>query len=521
MLVLSHSYYVVEHSCGVREDSTSLPCTHINKVTTTQSLFTHYTGRTTRSFSEQSTHQIYANPQQTAIMSGSGPATEGLADIDHVTFANLAQHGRYRAVCPEWRKEHVSSLGMMPLTNTVHPALQQRQGYTHGHMLEALNDDTLQARRFATRILEANSMLPFWWTVFFSQPNCRGDLEGRRAKASEIPMFDFHHQFIPEETARAVEALVRVRDEVAVTSLSDPDPYDRLTSDQIVKTKAALLELASCVLYKTGTYSEDVRCLTLWWLRTPCSLPGAPSIIAISMDELSAHSAAMRGDRISQAWATISLGIKLAKQLAHAAFAASHSGADLNWSNQYTYAADEAPGPEIRMLEACLFGGVLRKELDEFQDSQKSHYTIDGAEGSPGLWIAYSDWPSADLIAMCGTLAKDGYQYEGPVFHREWHVPFSWLLTVVTDDFWDEVREEGILAMRPRQEIGYVMSRDGERKYGPHHAEELRGGIVPSGFSLVPRSYLMVRNDLHHEACGLVLFGGFDAARIPFMNGNH
>lgn len=429
----------------------------------------------------------------------SAPADKDYADVDQVTFASVAQHTGFRAVCPDWRKEHISSLGMMPLTNTIHPALQQRPDPS----LEALDDETLPARRFATRILEANCMLPFWWTLFFSSgaSGYSRALEAPRTRALEIPMFDFNATLTAEEETRATEAVKRARETGTGAFLSEPEPYESLTADQIEKTKAALVDLASCVVYASGPYRREMRCSTLWHRRTPCSLPGSPSLIRISLNELSAYSTAMRGDRICQAWATISLGIKFAQQLAHAAVAASRSGAELDWSNQYSYHADnEAPGPEIRMLEACLFGGVLRKERDEAQDPPKSHYTIDGEEGSPGLWFAYSDWPSADLIAGVGSLAMDEdatwEQEHGPIYHREWHVPFSWLLAAVTDMFWDDVRNIGSLNMRPRQEIGYAMSRDGERKYGPHHAEELRSEIVPSGFSSVPRSYLMVRNDL-------------------------
>lgn len=451
----------------------------------------------------------------------SAPATEGLADVDQATFANIAEHGQFRAVCPDWRNENVSSLGLTSLTNPVHPVLQLQSG--------RFAEETLPARRLATRILEADCMLPFWWTVLFSPANdSTGDLEARRARASEVPIFDFGYKPTPEETERFAYALERVEEEESRVRFYDPEPYDTMTSDQIEKTKAALRDLASCVVYRYGAsiqhLTQGMDCVTMWFLRTPCSLPGAPSMILISPEELSAYCTAMRGDPVCQAWATISLGIKFAQQIAHAAVGAGHPGADLNWTNQYRYYADEIPGSEIRMLEACLFGGVLRKELDEAHDPPKSHYTIDGEEGSPGLWFAYSDWPSADVIAGCGTISwyddEREQQEEGPFFHREWHVPFSWLLTVVTDKFWDEVREKGILAMRPRQEIGYVMSRDGQRKYGPHHAEELRGQIAPSGYSHVPRSYLMVSNELYQEACGLVLFGGFNAVRAPIMNAN-
>lgn len=479
----------------------------------------------------------------------SAKPNEGLADVDHVTFANMALHGRYRATCPDWRREIVNTFGAPFLSNTLHPALQLRSGVSTPPFNDA---ETLLARRFASRILEADCMLAFWHKLLFERVGQAS--EAKQASALQIPIFDFDQELSPEDLRRATEAVDRVREDGAARearSQEGPDfDFDEvwteemfaeyaefyaqaresttlnifgrlraLTSDEIERTKAALLDLASCVIYSSGSYAKDMACETLWYRKTPagCFLPGAPSVIQISLDELSAHYAAMQGDLISQAWASISLGFKFVQQLAHAALAAAYPGAALSWHNRYNFSITALPGADCRMLEGCVFGGLLRKERDEAQDALKSHYTINGAEGEPGIWFASSDFPSADVSTMCGDVEDEE---EAPFFHREWRVPYSWLIFALTDHYWDGVGSSGKM-LWPRREMGYVMARDHKRKYGPYHANQLPAGIVPSGFSFLPRSYLIVKNDLYHDAVGAILYGGFTAGNRPQRNVGH
>lgn len=455
----------------------------------------------------------------------SGPEVPGMVDVDLMTFKEMAQGRWFHPSCPDWRQEHLNSSDFTLLTNPVHPVFQQR---TAGTFTRFDDQETLPARRFASRILEADCMIPFWWSLFFGSAyndlflDPDPALEARQARASEVPIFDFGGVSDVDEAIRAIEAVNRVRQEDVVIRLYDPDPGP-LAADQVERTKAALLELASCVFYNAVPYPKQMACITAWNQRTPNSLPGAPSVIHVGGGALSQYSDLLKGDVVSQAWATITLGFKFVQQVAHAALAAGRSGAELNWSNQYDFRGRDAPGARIRMLESRSFGGALREDGDEPNGAQKSHYTIDNEERVPGLWYVYSDFPSAQLEEMCGPLiwGEDDRpeDQKGLCYYREWKLPFSWLLKVVSDDFWDEARGKGKMALRPPKKVGYVMCRDDERKSGPFHAAELRALIVPAGYSMVPRSYLMVSNELYHEACGAVLFGGFRVADIMPDNG--
>jgi hypothetical protein len=63
-------------------------------------------------------------------------------------------------------------------------------------------------------------------------------------------------------------------------------------------------------------------------------------------------------------------------------------------------------------------------------------------------------------------------------------------------------------------EAGYVMCRDAERKYGPLHGKQIRGGVVPDGYSMLPRSYVMARDDLVHDGRRAIMFGDFGIERM-------
>lgn len=175
------------------------------------------------------------------------------------------------------------------------------------------------------------------------------------------------------------------------------------------------------------------------------------------------------------------------------------------------------------MLESCTFGGVLRLEREQEQIA-KSHYTINGKDGVPGVWFAYSDYPGRDIWAMTGnTDSNDNGQlhqkHRGPFYHREWQVSFSWLLKLLTDSFWDDdVPKDGQKALTPPMDVGYVMRRDAERKYGPLHSGEIRPGVVPDGYGMLPRSYVMVKNCLFSEGRGAMMFPDFGLGRMALFS---
>ena len=220
-----------------------------------------------------------------------------------------------------------------------------------------------------------------------------------------------------------------------------------------------------------------------------------------------------------QIWASISLGFTLLRLLSHAAFGAARSGAEVNWNPSYRFDADPYVGAEIRMLEACTFGGVLRRE-QEHESVAKSHYILNGEKGVRGLWFAFSDFPGGHITALYGDLESDEDEQArqvdfGPYYHREWQVSFSWLVSLMTNEFWDEdVPREGQAALTPPMEVGYVMHRDNERKYGPLHSGDIRDGVVPKGYSMLPRSYVMVKDELVSEGRGVIMFGAIGRQRM-------
>jgi hypothetical protein len=69
--------------------------------------------------------------------------------------------------------------------------------------------------------------------------------------------------------------------------------------------------------------------------------------------------------------------------------------------------------------------------------------------------------------------------------------------------------------MEPPKEVGYVMAQgDDGRKYGPLHSKEIRDGIVPDEWGMLPRSYLMVIHELHHDAAGAIMFWNCGVGRM-------
>jgi hypothetical protein len=448
----------------------------------------------------------------------SAPPPKDLADVDHIPFSDLEKYDQRLRVCPDWRKENINSIGLYRLTNYAHPVFEATRFIGRRFSIQ----DTQQARLFASRMLEADFSLPFWWALM-SGDAMRGDpaLKEREAKAATIPRFPNEPSKIPgQEMMKAWLSMVQARTpnyELALIS-----PPRSLTSRKIAKTKADLRELAEQITWVVGDDADGSRCTTSWLSRAPFPFRGSPSRIIINAQELRMHSDAMQGDLVCQVWASVSFGFKLLQLLAHAAVGAARSGAECNWTNMYRFAAGAKKGSEVRMLNTCTFGGVLRYEL-EHKLVAKSHYTLNGAEGVPGLWFAFSDFPGEDVLAMSGTV-PDGYSFsardsskKGPFYHREWQVSYSWLLRLLTDAFWNkDVRTRGQAALAPPKEVGYVMHRDGRRKYGPLHADVIRRGIVPSGYRMIPRSYVMAKKSLDLKGRPHIKFGGFDIGRMTF-----
>lgn len=450
----------------------------------------------------------------------SAPASE-FADVDHITFANLERHDRLPRVCPDWRKENISSVGLYRLTNNVHPAFDASRFIGRRFSLE----DTQQARLFASRLLEAECSIPFWWALMIDRVGRDKDSEEREAKAANIRLFPSGGAAVPQsEIYNVFLRIQQARTPDYELCLEDPPPSEwrpePLTNRQIAEARAILRDLARNIHYEVGDDADGSRCMTAWTARAASPFRGSPSAIVINAEELRMHSRAMEGDLICQVWASVSLGFKLVQLLAHAAVSAARSGAECNWNNRYRFAADPKRGAEVRMLESCTFGGVLRREQEQEQVA-KSHYTINGVEGVPGLWFAFSDFPGEHIFAMAGSL-PDGHSFfdpspgeDGPNYHREWKVSFSWLLRLLTDTFWNnDVRTRGQAALTPPKEVGYVMHRDSKRKYGPLHAGMIRRGIVAHGYRMLPRSCVMVKKRLYHNGGGHIMFGGFDIGRL-------
>lgn len=443
----------------------------------------------------------------------SGAQNKCLADVDHITFANLEQHDRRLRVCPDWTQEHINGNGLIGLTNDVHPVFEASR-FGHGFSLQ----DTEQARRFASRLLEADCGLPFWWALMSDGTMLDLGLEEREANAADIRTWTFDEAKAPQsEIDDSAMRMQQARTTDSELCLSDPPEV--LTSGQIDKTKADLRELARYIYYAAEENADGSRCETNWHLRVSPPFQGSPSRIVISAEELRLHSAAMEGDMVCQAGASIALGFRLLQLLAHAAVGAARSGPQCNWSTKYRFDADPIIGSEIRMLECCTFGGVIRREQEQEQVA-RSHYTINGVEGVSGLWFAYSDWPGMHLMDMIGEIPDDEdeelwQEDHGPFYHREWQVSFLWLLSLLTDRFWDnDVSNRGQAALVPPMKVGYVMHRDDKRKYGPLHSGDVRDGVVPEGYRILPRSYVMVKDHLFHEGCRASLFGDLGPERM-------
>ena len=441
----------------------------------------------------------------------SGVPNSDFADVDHITFANLEQHDQRLRVCPDWIQEHITCNGFVGLTNGVHPVFDASkfgQGFSH--------QDTEQARLFASRLLEADCGLPFWWALM-SDPTMVISRE-RGAESADIRTWAFDDTEAPQ--SEIDNSAMRIQQARAPhTELHLDDPPEELTRSQIKKTKANLRELARYIRYAVGENAQSSKCETTWPLRVAPPFQGSPSRIVISAEELRMHSADMERDVVCRVGASITLGFRLLQLLAHAAVGAARSGPECNWSNKYRFNDDESIGSEIRMLECCTFGGLIRRE-QEHEQVAKSHYTINGAEGVPGLWFAYSDYPGLHMLDVIGDIPSDEdeelwQEDHGPFYHREWQVSFLWLLSLLNDHFWDNaVSRRGRAALTPPKEVGYVMHRDNKRKYGPLHEEEIRGGIVPEGYRMLPRSYVMVKAQLFHEGCRALMFGGLGLGRM-------
>jgi hypothetical protein len=95
--------------------------------------------------------------------SKSGPSDPDLGDVDHIPFANLESCDGTPRVCPDWRKEKITSNGLHRLSNNVYPVF----GASRFNGLRFKLQDTQQARRFASRLLETDCCIPFWWALMF------------------------------------------------------------------------------------------------------------------------------------------------------------------------------------------------------------------------------------------------------------------------------------------------------------------------------------------------------------------
>jgi hypothetical protein len=451
---------------------------------------------------ERATLQATSPPfifPQTASMSAPPPG--GLAGVSHITFANLEQHDQSRRVCPDWRTEHLSSNGHRWLTNGVDLAFADErfnEGFNH--------QETLLARQFASQLLNAAFNSPFWWTLFFGKTMYDGDLKDRETRGAKI------HIALSTDTERLQDISYKLDTLKKIGEAKKPGgklglvalPPCRfapevLTEQHFLKTREYLHALAPHVRYGVCPDANGIRCVTLWFARAAYPYPGSPSMIEFNPEVLRMHSIAMKGDMISQAWASISLGFTLLAALAHAAIGFARSGPECNWDNDYRFDAEKKMSADIGMLESYTFGGALRQERDSILIS---NYILDRYLGVAGLWFSFSDF--------------SGWE-DGSFYHRKWQVPFAWLFEVLTDHFWCvKVVSEGRSALEPPKEIGYVMSRDDGRKYRPLNSEEIRAGVVPDGWSMLPRRSLIVSHALYHQAAGAILFGGFSQGKWQF-----
>jgi hypothetical protein len=332
------------------------------------------------------------------------PYNASFRDVEPATFANLEQHDRFRRVCPDWRKEDISSAGHKWLANGVHPAFAEERFKPNGFD----HEETLLARRLASRLLEAQCVIPFWWALIFGGDGRSAEEElvaEEEAMATKVPIFTDEEcrNLVAEDIIEILGKVAAARIPGSVMFLEEPPLFsedssqEELTPDQIEKTKAVLRDLGGTVHYNSLQMrnSTSMHCETAWFKRfTDLPFRGSPSVICISPQALSMHSTAMKGDVINQAYASVFLGLQFVQQFAHFLVAATRSGPQCNWSSNYKFLVMDKVGADDRILESCTFGGVFRKEQE--LDS-KSHYTIDGVEGVSGLWFAYSNHASATL----------------------------------------------------------------------------------------------------------------------------
>lgn len=466
----------------------------------------------------------------------SSPADPELADVDEVTFTQMEQDSGDPMYCPDWRTEHLSSRDHRWLGPRVHPAFDRDKFLFDGFNFEEID----LACRFASRLLYADCLIPFWYTLLVGNLYYDPDLAGRQNKAANLRTYTREEQMVAtqEEIHSASQNILNARCEPArrhtllfrnpyyheddVWGRGSPEAY-ALNAAQIGQTRAHLTLVTNWIRFRVhpSAKASGMECNTAWVFPTEGSspgsrpYPGSPSIINIDPQVLSRHSTSMNGDLICQATASVMLGINLVKQFAHAAMAVTRSGAECNWSSQYLFQNDYMPGREGRMLEGCSFGGVFRSEQEQ---TSTSFYTIDGAEGVPGLWFVYSDWAGALLTEMFG-FHRDEYGDPpdwGPWHHREWKVPFSWFLHVLTDRLWDaDLRERGQVALVPPMELGYVMARNGEGKHGPYPHGYIDKDFLPLGYNILPRSYIIAKDELFNEARRAIMFGESSFWRMP------
>lgn len=243
----------------------------------------------------------------------SAPANKDCADVDHITFANLEKHDQQLRVCPDWRtQEVVTSKASIGLTNDMHPAFEDSRFTGASFNLR----DTHQARLFASRLLEADCSIPFWWALMSGKSMDNPGLRDREAQAAKIRMYPADGTAPSQHEMDAFYLCAhQVRRPDCELVLVDPPTLqfapEELTSDQITKTKADLRDLARHIHYYVEEDPNGSRCVPVWVLKVASPFQGSPSRIVISAEVLRKHSAAMEGDLIRQAWASVSLGFLL------------------------------------------------------------------------------------------------------------------------------------------------------------------------------------------------------------------
>lgn len=244
----------------------------------------------------------------------SGAPNPVLADVDHITLANIEQHDQQPRVCPDWTTEDINGKGLIGLTNNMHPAFEASkfggQGFSH--------EDTHQARLFASRLLEADCCMPFWWALMSVTSVDDLGLKDREAKAANIRTRTLDEAKAPRSETDNTSLRIK-QAQTPDCELLLVDPPEALTRDQITKTKADLRELAPYIYYTVGEDAKGSRCDTAWPLRATPHFRGSPSRIVIGAEELRTNSADMEGDLVCQVGASVSMGFRLLQLLAHAA----------------------------------------------------------------------------------------------------------------------------------------------------------------------------------------------------------